>query len=483
MKKAMKVMLGLVAVLVAFSMIGCGEPDLEPTYLFQKKAAINAAVGTVTLEEKDVTWSIKGCDNGDTDPNNDLSKYDATGKIYLEGNVVKVADGYDTNGEDVVVRVFGTSTKDSYKYGWYDITLNIEAPVIVDPADVLLDTIEVTFNNAVDNLNWVVISQFGAFTLNGEQVTSKDEWWNAGNERTTPYYIKDGEKCELFVESTKAGATDFVLEIWDTGACIDISTQIGHWIYKNDGMNAPTFTTTASAIYDFKYGKKLNIIIERAANVVTVNVYEVIGELDKAEEEPEEGEDEEPSVAGQVATGSWDFADLATVTVDYADGTSKIESAEALAAAASVGTLMPEAKFYLKGDVEYSSTTGSMKAVVKSLDAEGVPILYNKYEATKTLGEFSAGCLQGAKDFLVVEKVQGPFTVTMNYSTNSSSDKTDRYAYIKINGEENKDSAYPESVPSAGSTMTVDYTGTDVVDVVFGATNSVRVYDVTFTAK
>lgn len=126
MKKAMKVMLGLVAVLVAFSMIGCGEPDLTPKYLFQKTATIDAADGTVTLEGTDVTWSIKGCDNGDTDPNNDLSKYDATGKIYLEGNIVKVVEGYNTNGENVVVRVFGTSTKDSYKYGWYDITLNIE---------------------------------------------------------------------------------------------------------------------------------------------------------------------------------------------------------------------------------------------------------------------------------------------------------------------------------------------------------------------
>lgn len=126
MKKAMKVMLGLVAVLVAFSMIGCGEPDLAPKYLFQKTATITAADGTVTLEGTDVTWSIKGCDNGDTDPNNDAT-YDATGIIYLDDNVVKVEEGYHTNGEDVVVRVFGTSIADPYKYGWYDITLNIDA--------------------------------------------------------------------------------------------------------------------------------------------------------------------------------------------------------------------------------------------------------------------------------------------------------------------------------------------------------------------
>lgn len=319
MKKAMKVMLGLVAVLVAFSMIGCGEPDLTPKYLFQEKATIDAADGTVTLDKEGVTWSIKGCDNGDTDPNNDAT-YDATDKIYLDDNVVKVVEGYHTNGEDVVVRVFGTSTADPYKYGWYDITLNISKPVVIDPADVLLDTIEVTFNNAVDNLNWVVISQWGAFTLNGEQVTSKDNWWDAGNERTDPYYIKDGEKCELLVESTKAGPTDFVLEIWDTGACIDISTQIKHWEYHQDNMNAPTFTTTASANYGFQYGKKLNIIIERAANVVTVNVYEVIGELDKAEEEEGEGgEGEEGEGEALVLDVVYDFIENVPSTLPTTD--------------------------------------------------------------------------------------------------------------------------------------------------------------------
>ena len=44
MKKATKVMLGLVAVLVALSMIGCGgEVDLTPTYLFQKNLKHNYA--------------------------------------------------------------------------------------------------------------------------------------------------------------------------------------------------------------------------------------------------------------------------------------------------------------------------------------------------------------------------------------------------------------------------------------------------------
>lgn len=494
MKKATKVMLGLVAVLVALSMIGCGgEVDLTPTYLFQKTATIDAAEGTVTLEENDVTWSIKGCDNGDTDPNNDLATYDASDKIYLDGNVVKVKDGYNTDGKDVVVRVFGTSTKDSYLYGWYDITLKIEAPVIVDPADDAdpkIGNLDLTTGLFGARSDFWAVPNGESRTVTFKNYSSKEQVWNNFLVVLTDTDVNPGAENEYIVARAdnwywkgvdNADNLPFIRENnwnWETikddlhgafvavkvtnkGTTADIEISVKTLEEKEYYQNYKEITLGEAAVEKIY----LNLSVEKAC----------LTEITLVENEP--------PVSGQVATGSWDFADLATVTVDYADGATKIESAEALAAAASVGTAMPEKKFYLKGDVEYSSTTGSMKAVVKSLDEEGLPILYNKYEATKDLGEFSVGCLQGTKDFMVVEKVQGPFTVTMNYSTNSKDDKTDRYAYIKINGEENKDSAYPESVPAAGSTMTVDYTGTDVVDVVFGATNSVRVYDVTFTAK
>lgn len=237
-----------------------------------------------------------------------------------------------------------------------------------------------------------------------------------------------------------------------------------------DGYNTAgedkTVTVYATSVEDtYRYGKI----------VITLNI---------TTGTPEPGP--EPAVETQTLPGTWDFASLASVACEGVDASTAIADATALAAATTAYTSFGgagEVKFSIKADVEYPSTTGNMKLIVKSLDADGVPIQYNKYEATKSVGDGSAGCLQPKKDACIIKNVKGPFTCTMIYSTNSSSDKTDRYAYIKIGETENKDTVYPDSVPAAGSTMTATYTGTDTVDVVFGATNSIRIFDISITAN
>lgn len=191
---------------------------------------------------------------------------------------------------------------------------------------------------------------------------------------------------------------------------------------------------------------------------------------------------------------NWIFSDLASVSCEAVDATTAIESASALASATTYATTFggtDSKKFSLKSDVEYPSSDGSdgsLVAVVKSLDEDGVPIQYCKYESSASckVTDATKGALQIVKDAFVISDVQGPFDVLMIYSGNSKTAKTDgRYGYVKINGTEYADETVKnaKSLNSDGVSITHSYTGTDKVSVTVGATNWVRLFDVRIITK
>ena len=97
-----------------------------------------------------------------------------------------------------------------------------------------------------------------------------------------------------------------------------------------------------------------------------------------------------------------------------------------------------------------------------------------------TVAGMSNGIIQprAGDDGDMYVEVKGPFTTTMIYSSNASTDKKERTAYIKIGSEE---AASATPIPAKGGTLTAKYDGTDTVKVSFGATNYVRVYDIQIT--
>lgn len=140
MKKATKILSVLLVLALALVMVGCGPDSVKPTptYLFNSSLTINSFDG-IELDAKgnDVIWSIKGCDNGDDDVNNDLATYDATGKIKIENG--KVIPLVPTG----TARVFGTLKSDTYRYGFYDYTWDIaiaDADPVTIAANVGVDT-------------------------------------------------------------------------------------------------------------------------------------------------------------------------------------------------------------------------------------------------------------------------------------------------------------------------------------------------------
>lgn len=188
---------------------------------------------------------------------------------------------------------------------------------------------------------------------------------------------------------------------------------------------------------------------------------------------------------------NWIFSDLAGVSCEAVDATNAIESASALASGTTYATTFGGTgsnKFSIKNDVEYPSSDGTLVAVVKSLDEDGVPIQYCKYEsgASCKVTDATKGALQIVKDAFVISDVQGPFDVLMIYGGNSSKAKTDgRYGYVKINGTEYADETVKaaKSLDSSGVSFTHSYTGTDKVTVTVGATNWARLFDVRIITK
>lgn len=120
-------------------------------------------------------------------------------------------------------------------------------------------------------------------------------------------------------------------------------------------------------------------------------------------------------------------------------------------------------------DSQYNKVSPSVEKS-NSVTAEG---------ATNGSIELGGGVV--GKEFSV--SVKGPFTVKMVDGANSSSDKTERYAFIKVNGEEvvapNKAS---NTIPAAGEVLSYSYAGEDTVTVSFGATKIVRIYTITIEA-
>ena len=188
-------------------------------------------------------------------------------------------------------------------------------------------------------------------------------------------------------------------------------------------------------------------------------------------------------------SNGWVFSDLSSASCEAVDASTAIASSDALAAAAvkysTFGGI--SGKFSLKSDVEYLSDDGSYTATIHSLGADGVtPIQYCGYDASDkscTVKDCSAGLLQIKDDAFTISSVQGPFKIQINYGANSKNPKTDgRYAYIKAGKTLYRDEAViaANSLAKAGVSFTVEYSGSDIVDIVVGSTNWVCLYDVLF---
>lgn len=156
-----------------------------------------------------------------------------------------------------------------------------------------------------------------------------------------------------------------------------------------------------------------------------------------------------------------------------------------------------EGKYVLSEDYEYASTPSGMILTMGKGDAAN-GFVYNKIAPDQTLGSSTVyyvngsntdstagatiGAIEPAGDLVSLKNVQGPFTVKAYVQGNSSSDKTDRYGYIKIAGEEvyapNKANT---TLPAAGQILTYTYDASDKVDVVIGCAKYMRIYDVVVT--
>ena len=186
----------------------------------------------------------------------------------------------------------------------------------------------------------------------------------------------------------------------------------------------------------------------------------------------------------------WTFSDLGSVAIEGVKADTAFTTASALASASTTYTTFSAAakvKYSLKNDVSYPSKDKKLTAKIKSLGASGVPIQYNQYEANAScsLQDASDGGLQIQDEAFTVGGVQGPFKLTVLYSANSNKAKTDgRYVYAKIDGTKYDDEVVKtaRSLDSKGVSFTVEYTGTDAVDIAIGATGAtpcfVRLYDV-----
>ncbi|MBR1535608.1 MAG: Ig-like domain-containing protein [Treponema sp.] len=154
-------------------------------------------------------------------------------------------------------------------------------------------------------------------------------------------------------------------------------------------------------------------------------------------------------------------------------------------------------KLGLAEDYEYASTPAGLNLTLKQ--ALGGADHYNLVDKTKTIGSSTVyyvkentdstagatiGCIEPNGDLVVLKNVTGPFTVKAYVQCNSNSDKTDRYAYIKIAGEEvyapNKET---NTLPALGQVLEYTYSGTDRVDVVIGCAKIMRIYDIILTTS
>lgn len=154
-------------------------------------------------------------------------------------------------------------------------------------------------------------------------------------------------------------------------------------------------------------------------------------------------------------------------------------------------------KYVLSEDYEYASTPSGMILTMGKGDAAN-GFVYNKIATDQSLGSGTVyyvsgsntdstagatiGAIEPAGDLVTLKNVQGPFTVKAYVQGNSSSDKTDRYAYIKIDDEEvyapNK---VANTLPALGQVLSYTYEGAKKVNVVLGCAKYMRIYDVVVT--
>ena len=154
-------------------------------------------------------------------------------------------------------------------------------------------------------------------------------------------------------------------------------------------------------------------------------------------------------------------------------------------------------KYVLSEDYEYASTPSGMILTMGKGDAAN-GFVYNKIATDQSLGSgtiyyvsgsntdstagATIGAIEPAGDLVTLKNVQGPFTVKAYVQGNSGSDKTDRYAYIKIDDEEvyapNKAA---NTLPALGQVLSYTYEGAKKVNVVLGCAKYMRIYDVVVT--
>ncbi|MBR1403604.1 MAG: hypothetical protein IJ558_05455 [Treponema sp.] len=207
------------------------------------------------------------------------------------------------------------------------------------------------------------------------------------------------------------------------------------------------------------------------------------------------------SIANDPDAYTWTFADLATVPCQAVSNDVKdtwkcatadeLKAAQANANSFAATGRAGSTQFVLKEDVAYpSSGKTGLTMTLKSLDENGAPVRYGKWDAEKPTPTqtairktASAGMIQAGKEFMEIADVQGPFTISITYASNANTDRTDRSLLLKIGGKEYPDPKYPASVPAAGTVFTQKYDATDKVPVIIGSkatgeNNFVRIYDV-----
>ena len=190
------------------------------------------------------------------------------------------------------------------------------------------------------------------------------------------------------------------------------------------------------------------------------------------------GGDPDPDPENESTTYAWTFNDITVSDI----------GAEALSSGDYSG------KYVLAADYKYDSTPSGVRLTMCKGDAKN-GYVYNSIDPEKTIGESSQtviygkatkGAIEPAGDLVNLVNVQGPFTVLAYVSSNSSSDKTDRYAYIKLGADGEEAEVYAptkndKKVPVAGQILEYSYEGTDKVNVIIGCEKYLRIYDVQFT--
>ena len=217
------------------------------------------------------------------------------------------------------------------------------------------------------------------------------------------------------------------------------------------------------------------------------------------------GGGEDPKEKEDAKTSTWEFSDLqgvaANIKVTGEELIGTVDAAAINAATKSSLTAFPThsasgdmlEKFYILDDVEYPATEGDKTMTILARPGDGTDYnfhnrYYGLYTASSINVDHSKGTLEIKGDALSIADVQGPFSVTVVSTVNGSSDRNDRYAFIKtgttlataIAGSPVKQA---EASKASGDKLTYTYEGTDKLTVVIGAggSGSIRVFDVEVT--